>query len=46
MTGFISLIRNLVLAGILAWLGVEFAPADQDEADQGQPDSVILAILR
>ena len=39
-------IRNLVLAGILAWLGLEFAPPEPDEsADTSQTESVVVSML-
>ncbi|MBU2606163.1 MAG: hypothetical protein KKC43_09760 [Alphaproteobacteria bacterium] len=46
MVAIIVLIRNLVLAGILAWLGVEFAPADQDDsADKRPAENVLVRML-
>jgi Flp pilus assembly protein CpaB len=46
MVAIIVLIRNLVLAGILAWLGIEFAPADRDDAADNQPtENVLVRIL-
>lgn len=42
MVAIIVLIRNLVLAGILAWLGVEFAPADRDDTADSQPTENVL----
>tara|TARA_R110000765_G_scaffold159952_3_gene264059 strand:- start:585 stop:728 length:144 start_codon:yes stop_codon:yes gene_type:complete len=46
MVAIIVLTRNLVLAGILAWLGVEFAPADQDDTADNRPtENVLVRIL-
>mgnify|MGYP003631281762 CR=1 FL=1 len=46
MVAIIVFIRNLVLAGILAWLGVEFAPADQDDTADNRPtENVLVRIL-
>jgi hypothetical protein len=46
MVAIIVLIRNLVLAGILAWLGVEFAPADPDDSADNRPaESVLVRML-
>jgi hypothetical protein len=46
MAAFIVLIRNLVLAAILAWLGVEFAPADNDDTADNRPaENVIVSML-
>lgn len=33
MTELLILIRNVVLAMILAWLGLEFAPSNPDKND-------------
>ena len=47
MIGFIVLIRNLVLAAVLAWLGLEFAPDQQDSVeapDSGAVTSVIAGL--
>ena len=42
MTTIIVLIRNLVLASILAWLGLEFAPDDQDDTADNRPSELVL----
>jgi hypothetical protein len=42
MTDLLILIRNLVLATILAWLGIEFAPEREEKPAE---DSVIVALL-
>ncbi len=39
-------IRNLVLAGILAWLGLEFAPPEPEKStDTSQTESVVVSML-
>ena len=45
MTNLLILIRNIVLATILGWLGMEFAPdsADRDEKPAGS--KVIVSLL-
>jgi len=46
MVAIIVLIRNLVLAGILAWLGIEFAPADRDDSADNRPtENVLIRVL-
>jgi hypothetical protein len=46
MDAIIVLIRNLVLAGILAWLGIEFAPADNDDTADNRPaENVLVGML-
>ena len=46
MAAIIVLVRNLVLAAILAWLGIEFAPADNDEnADNRPAENMVVRIL-
>jgi len=39
---FIILIRNLVIAGILAWLGIEFTPDAQPDAPDSGPQSALM----
>lgn len=46
MTDFLILIRNLVLATIIAWLGLEFAPSKPAEPEKGQPSSVLSSLVR
>ncbi len=46
MTDFLILIRNLVLAAIMAWFGLEFAPSKPAEPDKGQPSSVLSGLVR
>jgi len=45
MTNLLILIRNLVLATILAWFGLEFAPSSPDKDDKPAEDSLIAAVL-
>ncbi|MFN7164355.1 MAG: hypothetical protein ACK4P2_05995 [Hyphomonas sp.] len=45
MTELLILIRNLVLATILAWLGIEFAPGAPEKDEKPSEKSVVLAIL-
>jgi hypothetical protein len=45
MTDMLIIIRNLVLATILAWLGLEFSPDSPDKQDDRPVEKVsILAI--
>ena len=44
MFDVIVLIRNLVLAAVLAWLGLEFAP-DNREAPETAPQSSVVASI-
>ncbi|MEH6410222.1 MAG: hypothetical protein V7741_06830 [Hyphomonas sp.] len=46
MAAIIVLVRNLVLAAILAWLGIEFAPADNDDTADNRPaENAIVSML-
>ncbi len=46
MVAIVVFIRNLVLAGILAWLGVEFAPSDQDDSADNRPaENMLVRVL-
>ncbi len=45
MLGFIVLVRNLVLAAALAWLGLEFAPDQDDQQEAARQDTVVTALL-
>lgn len=45
MTNLLVLIRNLVLATILAWLGIEFAPDSADKDEQSSAVRVITSLL-
>ena len=43
VVAIIILIRNLVIAGVLAWLGIEYAPDDNsDKSDRGPQSALIL----
>ena len=44
MLGIIVLVRNLVLAAALAWLGLEFAP-EQDESPEASRQTVVMTVL-
>lgn len=43
MTDLLILIRNFVLAMILAWLGLEFAPANPDKNDDKPSERAEIA---
>lgn len=45
MTDLLILIRNLVLAAILGWLGLEFAPEGGDKDEKPSETVAALAIL-
>ena len=45
MTDLLILIRNVVLATILAWLGMEFAPSTPDRDEKPAEKSSVLARL-
>jgi hypothetical protein len=45
MTDLLILIRNMVLATILAWLGIEFAPGPPDKDESPSEKSAVLAIF-
>tara|TARA_R100001198_G_scaffold25628_1_gene13349 strand:- start:61 stop:231 length:171 start_codon:yes stop_codon:yes gene_type:complete len=45
MLDFVVLVRNLVLAAALAWLGLEFAPEQDDNSEAARQDSVVTALL-
>ena len=42
VVAFIILIRNLVIAGILAWLGIEYAPEDKADRPDSSPQSALF----
>lgn len=42
VVAFIILIRNLVLAGILAWLGIEYVPDDNSDKSEAGPQSALF----
>lgn len=45
MMNILVFVRNLVLAGILAWLGLEFAPSDRDAPESAPEEGIFSAIL-
>ncbi|WP_339678735.1 hypothetical protein [uncultured Hyphomonas sp.] len=45
MLGFIVLVRNLVLAATLAWLGLEFAPEQDETPEASRQDTVVTALF-
>ena len=44
MSEFLILIRNVIIAGILAWLGLDAATDDHDQPDAA-PESAIAAFF-
>jgi|TARA_Y100000815_G_C13116590_1_gene415218 hypothetical protein len=42
VVAIIILIRNLVIAGVLAWLGIEFAPDDNSDRSEPGPQSALI----
>jgi hypothetical protein len=38
----IILIRNLVIAGVLAWLGIDYAPDDKSDRSEAGPQSALI----
>ncbi|MCU0731984.1 MAG: hypothetical protein MUE84_10415 [Hyphomonas sp.] len=45
MTDLLILIRNLVLATILAWLGLEFAPSSPDNDEGPSERASVFAVI-
>lgn len=45
MTNLLVLIRNLVLATILGWLGIEFTPDTADKNDKPAGSGMIASLL-
>lgn len=45
MTDLLIWIRNLVLAAILAWLGIEFAPGSPDRDEKPAEKSALFAAI-
>jgi len=45
MTDLLIWIRNLVLAIVLGWLGIEFAPGSPDRDNKPAEKSAVLALL-
>jgi hypothetical protein len=39
----IVVIRNLVIAGVLAWLGIEYAPDDNSDKSAPGPQSALFS---
>jgi hypothetical protein len=46
VTEFIILIRNILLAALLAWLGIEFAPKQPDPKPDENRDAALSAHSR
>jgi len=47
MTDMLILFRNIVLAAILAWIGVEFAPSTPENERESKADSAsVLSAFR
>ncbi|MFN7055448.1 hypothetical protein [Hyphomonas sp.] len=46
MTDFIILLRNIVLAALLAWLGMEFAPKQPDPKPDDNRESSLTVLAR
>lgn len=45
MLGYLIAIRNFIIAVVLAWIGMELAPADHDKESPAEPapaDSVLF----
>ena len=40
----IIFLRNIVLAAVLAWLGIEFAPDNKENAPKSDPVEKVLSI--
>jgi hypothetical protein len=38
----IAIIRNLVIAGVLAWLGIEYAPDEKLDKPETSPQSALI----
>jgi hypothetical protein len=45
MTDLLIVIRNVVLAAILGWIGLEFAPDATDKDEKPSEQSYAMAIL-
>lgn len=46
MTDFMILLRNIVLAFMLAWVGMEFAPKKADPAPEEKHDASFTVSVR
>jgi hypothetical protein len=42
VVAIIILIRNLVIAGVLAWLGIDYAPDDKSDRSEAGPQSALI----
>jgi len=42
VVAIIILIRNLVIAGVLAWLGIEYAPDDNSDKSEAGPQTALF----
>jgi hypothetical protein len=42
IVAIIILIRNLVIAGVLAWLGIEYAPDDNSDKSEAGPQTALF----
>ncbi|MCA8903148.1 MAG: hypothetical protein KDA53_18070 [Hyphomonas sp.] len=38
----IILVRNIVLAAVLAWLGIEYIPEESRDAPESSPQSALM----
>ncbi|MFN3911362.1 hypothetical protein [Hyphomonas sp.] len=45
MTNLLIMIRNVVLATILAWIGLEFTPNTPEKDDKPAEKSSVLAVF-
>ncbi|MBU3919301.1 MAG: hypothetical protein KJ833_01275 [Alphaproteobacteria bacterium] len=45
MTNLLIMIRNVVLATILAWIGLDFAPSAPEKEDKPSEKSAVLALF-
>lgn len=41
MTNFLIVLRNIMLAAILSWLGMEYAPSAPDHAPEEKPEGTV-----
>lgn len=46
MTDFMVLIRNIVLAAMLAWVGMEFAPNKAEPVPEEKHDASLTTLAR
>ena len=45
MLAFVVFVRNLVLAAVLAWLGLEFTPEHDEAQDPSRQNVAVSALL-